>query len=77
MTNRATKLKLLGKNISKYRKQKGYTQNKLGDLLNMSREHIAKVETAKRNPSLDLIFEIAEMLEINESDLFNFKDGTK
>ncbi|MCM1010343.1 MAG: helix-turn-helix domain-containing protein [Fusobacterium sp.] len=77
MTNRATKLKLLGKNISKYRKQKGYTQNKLGDLLNMSREHIAKVETAKRNPSLDLIFEIAETLEINESDLFNFKDGTK
>jgi len=72
MTNKATKLKLLGKNISKYRKLKRYSQNKLGELLNMSREHIAKVETAKRNPSLDLIFEIAEKLEINESDLFNF-----
>lgn len=77
MTDRATKLKLLGKNISKYRKQKGYTQNKLGDLLNMSREHLAKVETAKRNPSLDLIFDIAEKLEINESDLFNFANGMK
>lgn len=77
MTNRATKLKLLGKNICKYRKQKGYTQNELGDLLNMSREHIAKVETAKRNPSIELIFDLAEKLEINESDLFNFDDGTK
>lgn len=38
----------------------------------MSREHIAKIETAKRNPSLDLIFAIAEILEIKESDLFNF-----
>lgn len=72
MTNRATKLKLLGKNISKFRKQKGYTQNELGDLLNMSREHLAKVETAKRNPSLDMIFDVAEKLGINESQLFEF-----
>lgn len=77
MTDRATKLKLLGKNISKHRKQKGYTQNSLCDLLNISREHLAKIETAKRNPSLDLIFEIAEKLDIKESDLFNFGSGTK
>lgn len=72
MTDKTTKLKLLGKNIRKYRKLKQYSQNKLGELTNMSREHIAKIETAKRNPSLDLIFAIAEILEIKESDLFNF-----
>lgn len=72
MTDKATKLKLLGKNIRKYRKLKGYSQNKLGELVDMSREHIAKVETAKRTPSLDLIFLIAEKLEINDCDLFKF-----
>lgn len=72
MTNEATKLISLGKNISKFRKAKGFTQNELADILNISREHIAKIETAKRTPSLDLIFEISNALNITEKELFDF-----
>ena len=41
------------KQIVKTRKEKGYTQEKFAELLDLSREHIAKIETGKRNLSLD------------------------
>ena len=73
MTNEATKLIALGKNIQIARKEKKLSQNKLAELLNISREHLAKIETAKRCISLKLLFKVAEMLNIKEKDLFDFK----
>ena len=73
MTNEATKLMLLGKNIKNARKAKGFSQNKLAELLDISREHLAKVETAKRTISLGLLFKICDILETSEQDLFDFK----
>ena len=72
MTNEATKIIALGKNIQKARKHKNYSQNELADKLNISREHLAKIETAKRCVSLKLLFKIAEILEITEKELFDF-----
>ncbi len=72
MTNESTKLIKLGKNIQKYRKLKNLSQNELADLLFISREHLAKVETSKRRISLKLLFSLSDLLEINESDLFDF-----
>lgn len=72
MTNKATKLFNLGKNIKKARKQKGLSQNELAEILDISREHLAKVETAKRFVSLQLLFKICELLEIEEKELFEF-----
>lgn len=74
MTNKATKLILLGRNIKNARKTKNFSQNKLAELLDISREHLAKVETAKRVASLTLIFKIAEVLNITEQELFSFDD---
>lgn len=73
MTNEITKLKLLGKNIQKFRKLKDLSQNQLAELLNISREHLAKIETAKRCISLGLLFKLTEVLQITESELFDFK----
>lgn len=73
MTNEATKLLALGKNIQLARKNKNYSQNELAELLNISREHLAKIETAKRCVSLKLLFKIAKTLNIQEKDLFDFK----
>ena len=72
MTSEATKIILLAKNISKFRHQKGYTQNKLCELAGCSREYLAKLETGLSTPSLKLIFKIAEALEISEKQLFDF-----
>lgn len=59
-----TRLKNLGQNIKKYRKQKKLSQNQLAELVNLSREHIGSVETGKDFLSLRKLFEIADVLEI-------------
>ncbi len=72
MTERE-KLKIFGRNIAKYRKAAGYSQNTLAELIDVSREHLAKVETAKRGISLDLLFKISEVLNVPEKEFFEFK----
>ena len=74
MTNQTTKLIKLGKNIKEARKSKKFSQNDLADLLDISREHLAKIETAKRKISLGLLFRMSEVLEISEKDLLNFDE---
>ncbi len=66
------KLKLFGKNIAKYRKGKKLTQNKLAEILDISREHLAKIETAKRGISINLLFRLSEVLGVAEKNFFDF-----
>ena len=66
------KLQKFGKNIAKCRKQKRLTQNQLAELLDISREHLAKIETAKRGISINLLFKLSETLNVAEKDLFDF-----
>ena len=75
MTNKATKLELLAKNIKKIRLQRGLSQNQLAEILNISREHLAKIETTKRSMSLKLLFKLSEVLNISLAELFTFKDS--
>ena len=56
MANKITKLIKLGNNIKSARKEKGFSQNEFAEMLDISREHIAKIETAKRGLSLNLLF---------------------
>lgn len=61
--------------IGYYRKQKGYTQDQLAEMLGISRQHLASVEAPgmNRGVSLDLIFNIATALEIEPYLLFKFR----
>ena len=72
MTNEATKLIKLGLNVQKARKAKKLSQNALADILDISREHLAKIETGKRRISLKLLFLLSEVLEVQESELMCF-----
>lgn len=72
MTNETTKLKLLANNIKKYRKLKSLSQNELAELLNISREHLAKIETSKRCVSLKLLFKISDVLGVSLQEIFTF-----
>lgn len=74
MTSKATKLLNLGINIRNARKLKHLSQNALAEKLDISREHLAKIETAKRCLSLDLLFRIADILDISESSLLDFNE---
>ncbi len=48
------------------------SQNVLAEKLGISREHLAKIETAKRTVSLDLLIDIAEKLNTKVKDLIDF-----
>lgn len=72
MNNKTTKIYNLGRNIFTRRKELGMSQNSLAEKLDISREHLAKIETAKRTVSLDLLIEIADALNTKVKDLINF-----
>lgn len=64
---------IVRKNIRKYRKEKGYTQQKLADEADMSIDYLAEIESDKRRKtfSLAILGRIADVLEIDIKDFFN------
>lgn len=72
MNNKTTKIYNLGRNIFARRKELGLSQNALAEKLDISREHLAKIETAKRTVSLDLLIDIANELHVKVKDLIDF-----
>lgn len=63
----------LGKNIAKYRQEKGLSQEKLAEIVDLSREYITRVERGQKNISLKKLFAIADALEVDFCVLTNFK----
>lgn len=61
--------------VKYYRKKRGYTQETLAEELGISRQHMAAVEAPnmERGPSLDLVFNIATVLEIEPYFLLKFR----
>lgn len=60
--------------MSYYRKHKGYTQEELAEKLDISRQHLGAVEAPNivRSVSLDLLFNIADALEVDVHELLDF-----
>lgn len=58
--------KMIGLNISYYRKLKGYTQLELADRVNISRTHISNIEAPNMHTSisLEVLLSIAKELNI-------------
>ena len=68
------KYKYLGLNIAYYRKAKNLSQIKLAELINISRTHMSRIETADCAVSLDVIFDICDALDISPVKLFDFRE---
>lgn len=66
----------LGYNISYYRKHANLTQEQLAEKLGISRQHMGAVEAPNivRPISLDLLFNIATVLNIEPSKLLTFRE---
>lgn len=68
------KYKHLGLNIAYYRKEKGLSQSTLAEMVNISRTHMSRIETADCAVSLDVVFDICDVLCVKPSKLFDFRD---
>ncbi len=64
---------LVGKNIKKYRKIKGYTQQELADEIGYSVGFISNIESKSylQTFSLDTLYLISQKLNINIKQLFD------
>lgn len=67
------KLKKFGKRIAWLRAKRNMTQERLAELIGYSPNHISKLESARTNPSFDLIIKIADALNIEPKELFNIE----
>ena len=67
------KYKFLGLNIAYYRKARGLSQEKLSELIDISRTHMSRIETADCAVSLDVIFDICDVLDVPIEKLFTFR----
>jgi len=62
------------KNIKRYRIIRGYTQEKLSELCDISRDYISEIERGKKVPSLKRLIIIAETLNVTIGDLADVVD---
>ena len=60
------------KNIRKYRKEKGYTQQGLAEKVDMSLDYLSEIESEKRRKtfSIEMLGRIADALEVDIRDFF-------
>ena len=54
----------IGYAISYYRKKRKLSQEQLAEMAGYSRNQIQRVETANAAPSIDLLFDVAEVLQV-------------
>lgn len=68
------KYRYLGLNIAYFRKEKGLSQSRLAELVNISRTHMSRIETADCAVSLDVVFDICDVLGVKPSKMFDFRE---
>jgi len=75
MDKHAEKYRQIGLNISYYRKLKKLSQEKLADIVHISRGHLSHIEAPNIASSFSIatLFDIADALEIEPKQLFEFK----
>ena len=67
----------IGQNVKKYRKEKGYTQRELADLIGVSVQAVSKWETDTGAPDISQVVPLASALDISTDALFDYEHYTK
>lgn len=62
-------LKLIGKNIKKYRKAKGYTQAQLAEKISISTIHMSHLETGNVSMSVECLIKICDFLDVTPDNI--------
>lgn len=63
-----------GLNVVYYRKKKRLSQTQLAELVDIHRTYVSSIELGKVSVSFDVLFKLAEVLEVSPSKLFEFRE---
>jgi transcriptional regulator with XRE-family HTH domain len=69
---RTSSTQKLGNKVRELRIERGYSQEKLGEITGLDRTYISGVERGVRNPSLRSIERLAKALKVKISELVEF-----
>lgn len=80
LVNNEDILKVLGKNIKKVRKEKGYTQDYVAEQINVSTDLLRSIENGRNIRSITTLLNICNFLQVSPNTLFaellDFKEET-
>ncbi|QSB27680.1 helix-turn-helix transcriptional regulator [Flavobacterium sp. CLA17] len=62
----------LGNRIRQLREDRNISQTELGNLCNIERTNMNRIEAGNTNPSSYLLYVISQKLEVKASELLNF-----
>lgn len=62
-------IKRIGKNIAKYRKARGLTQEDLCGITEIDRSYLSQIETGRINVTIKTLVTIAKVLKVGLEDL--------
>ena len=65
---------IIGKRIALFRKEKGITQKELADSLHISYQAVSKWESGKSIPTVEMLYEISNLLNVKVDALLNEND---
>ncbi len=63
-----------GLNVVYYRKRKRLSQTQLAELVDIHRTYVSAIELGKVSISFDVLFKLAEVLEVPPHKLFELRD---
>lgn len=66
--------RVMGRNIRKYRKMRGYSQTELADKLHVTAAHITQIENGHKALSIVRVRQVADVLTVNVGTLFAEKE---
>lgn len=61
--------KLVGSNMARIRKEKGFTQEQLAERSGLTQQYISGIENGQRNPTIVVIHDLAVALGVSHLDL--------
>lgn len=70
----SSRYKCLGAKIRYYRHLKNLEQTELADKIGITRQYLSRLENGTSKPSIDLLFRIAEILEIDVTKILKNDD---
>ncbi len=70
-------MKLMAKEVKRLREEKNLTQEVFAEIIGVSRDLIAKIETGKRKITSNVIIKILIAFNISQIDLYGFENSDK
>ena len=70
MIGRMEKLIWLSKNVANFRREKGWSQDKLAEASKICTRYLSRIESGSANPTSKVLIQLSEALGVEIGDLF-------